>query len=628
MRLLCFFGGLIVAISASAQAPAVKSPADIVPSTAFGFVSIRVSDLRDVEALKPIREALAKLEKTEGGLEKHLGMPLDEIDRLTLFWPAAPIGESSLIPYIVYTTRTPYNEAKLLKTTQAMTMQDAMRSSREFRHHDVEVAPGFPGIKSLPAPPSDVRPKDPLGPPPGKNDPKNQDSPPIPKAFGEEGSQVGDPPAKPVRGEPAAEDASSDGPDLFFRKNSVYSAIYLLDNRTILLMPMARDHSAGMLSFIGQLLRRKSDGPLADALAEAGKHTIVAAARVRPIQDWLQMEGRGEFPREMVPYRSLMKAQTVVVTANVAAKTTVTAKLTFADAATAKRAEPVLKTLIQNGIEAMTEMKKDKSKGAEWDAVLNPLLDLACVALEKSDVKADGQILTARTETEIGPAVTKAFASLPELIELANTKQKTLNNLKQIGLACHNYHDTMGHMPANIVGLDGKVLMSWRVNILPYIEQDNMYRQLDMTKAWDDPRNAKVLEKMPDLFRVFGREAPKGKTYLQMPFSPKFVPAGKVVPCGSPFLVPGRRTTMADIADGLSNTFMVVEAADAVNWAKPDDMLFDPKIAPKVGEQGRKWFYALFGDGSVRIIRRDKLTDNDLKAFLTIDGGEPVNRKD
>jgi len=177
-------------------------------------------------------------------------------------------------------------------------------------------------------------------------------------------------------------------------------------------------------------------------------------------------------------------------------------------------------------------------------------------------------------------------------------------------------------MPGNIVGPDGKVLMSWRVNILPYIEQDNMYRQLDMTKAWDDPKNAKVLEKMPELFRVFGREAEKGKTFLQMPSSPK------VLPGGSPFLVPGRRTTMASITDGTSNSIMVLEATDAVNWAKPDDMLFDPTKTPKVGAQGQKWFFALMGDGSVRSVRREKLTDRDLKAMITIDGGEVVNDRD
>ena len=615
MRLLSFLVALLVAIPAVAQVPAAKTPADIVPSTAFGFISVRLSDLRDVEALRPIREAIARLEKTEGGLEKHLGVPLDEIDRLTLFWPAAPAGVSDLVPYIAYTTRTPFNEAKLLKTMQAMTMHDEMRRARQFPlgGHGIPKADFRPPEFNPPTPPAKPSKEEPAI-------PKSNSGPPLPKSLGEESAQVGDPPAKSARVEPAGDDTPGDGPDLFFRENSPYSAIYLLDNRTILLMPMERDNPVGLLSFIGQLLRRKSDRPLAEALAEAGKHTIVAAARVQPIQDLLQMGGA--FPRELVPYHSLLKAQTVVVTADLAAKTTVTAKLTFADAAMAKRAEPVLKTLIQNGVEAMTELRKDKSKGAEWNAVLNPLLDLACAALDKADVKTDGRLVIARVEAEIGPAVTKAIAALPELIEIANAKQKTLNNLKQIGLAIHTYHDAYGYMPGNIVGPDGKVLMSWRVAILPFLEQDDQYRALDMTKAWDDPRNAKVLEKMPEIFRVFGREADKGKTYLQMPSSPK------VLPGGSPFLVPGRRTTMAHIVDGTSNTFMVLEATDAVNWAKPDDLLFDPTKTPKVGAQGQKWFFALMGDGSVQTVSREKMTDKDLRAMITIDGGDVVNMRD
>ncbi len=46
------------------------------------------------------------------------------------------------------------------------------------------------------------------------------------------------------------------------------------------------------------------------------------------------------------------------------------------------------------------------------------------------------------------------------------------NNLKQIMLAIHNYHDAVGQLPADIVDKNGKPLLSWRVAILPYIEQD------------------------------------------------------------------------------------------------------------------------------------------------------------
>jgi len=214
------------------------------------------------------------------------------------------------------------------------------------------------------------------------------------------------------------------------------------------------------------------------------------------------------------------------------------------------------------------------------------------------------------------------MAAIPEMIEFINTKQKTLNNLKQIGLACHDFHDSMGYMPMDIVGQDGKPLMSWRVAILPYIEQDSMYRQLDLTKAWDDPRNAKVLATMPSVYRVFGRDAEKGKTYLQMP---SLANAQAAI---TPYQVPGRRTTFANITDGTSNTIMVVEAADALDWAKPGDIQFDKVTLSSVGDKDRKWFYAAFGDGSVRTIRKHKLTEDMLKGLQSINGAEVVDLRD
>jgi hypothetical protein len=609
MRLkLVAFAALLWAIPASAQQPPAKAGgAEIVPSTSFAFVTARVSDLRTVEALKPIREAIAKIEKMEGDITSQLGVSIDEMERLTLFWPSGPGLDS---PIFVIQTREPYNEAKVLKTLKAMPAREMHRHGfgKEFgprRHPALDVPAIKTAPETIPAPPK----------------PPAIDLTP-PKKFDKDGiqSQVKDPEREPPAKVPAKPDAdreSSDGPELFFREHHVYSAIYLIDDRTILLLP---DSPGGMIGLVGQLLARKANGPLAEAIALSSKHTIVAGMRVQALEAMMAM--RGEMPRELVPYRSLFKARTVVVTADVGAKTSVSAKLTFADDAAARRAEPVLKTLVQHGIELLGDLRKKAGQEKEAAAVMLPIIDLATAALEKADVKAEGSSVTARTEAEIGPAVTKALAALPELIDVSATKMKTQNNLKQIGLAVHNFHDTMQHMPMDIVSPDGKPLMSWRVAILPYIEQDNMYRSLDMTKAWDDPVNAKVLAQMPSVFQVFGRDAGKGKTFFQMPSSPKAIPGG------SPWLVPGRKLSFAHISDGTSNTIMVLEGADAVNWAKPDDMQFDPKQAPKVGDQSRKWFYALFGDGSVRTIRKDNLTDDALKALITIDGGEVVSIPD
>jgi hypothetical protein len=603
---------LFVLAPARGEPPPKAAGVEVVPPTAFGFVTVRVSDLQQVEALKPVREALAKLEKAESGPGRQFGLTLDEVDRVTLFWPALSAGMDT--PVVVVTTRGPFNEAKVLKALNAVPYDGA--AGRPGGRYGAAMPGGAKWrmapkpTTSPPAPPAGPeRPPKPTGPGPDGAQVKD-DRPPVPKIAAE--------PARPAEPDPAA----ADGLDLYAVEHGPYPALFLLDERTLVFLPdPGRHDGAGLLNLVGQLLRRRADGPLAEALAEADKHTLVAAVRLSQVETLFR--GREEFPRELVPFRSLLRARTAMVTADIAAKMSVTARLTFADATAARRAEPVLKTLMQVGVDALADLRKEAATDPEWGKVFGPLMDLASGALDKADVRADGAAVVARLDAEIGPAVAKAVAALPDLTAVSSARMKTANNLKQIGLACHNFHDTMGYLPLNVTDPAGRPILSWRVLLLPYLEQDNLYKLLDLTKPWDDPRNARLLEKMPDVFRVYGRDGhEKGLTYFQMPTSPRPVPGG------DPFLVPGRRLTIAGITDGTSNTIMAVEAADGVNWAKPDDLRFDQVTLQKVGAPDRKWFHALFADGSVRTLRKDKLDNAKVRALMTVNGGEVVNIDD
>ena len=92
----------------------------------------------------------------------------------------------------------------------------------------------------------------------------------------------------------------------------------------------------------------------------------------------------------------------------------------------------------------------------------------------------------AQGETEEAkPAVDLAKAATDERLarQAARNRAVSTNNLKQIGLAMHNYLDVHGRFPADVVGKGGKVLLSWRVLLLPYLEQDNLYRQLNFNQS-------------------------------------------------------------------------------------------------------------------------------------------------
>lgn len=196
--------------------------------------------------------------------------------------------------------------------------------------------------------------------------------------------------------------------------------------------------------------------------------------------------------------------------------------------------------------------------------------------------------------------------------EAAEHHKKSENNLKQIALAFHNYHDTFGHWPHDICDKDDKPILSWRVQILPFIEQDKLYKQFNGDEPWDSENNKKLLEEMPEIYaspRVVVKK--KGYTVYQ-----GFAGVGA-------FFESGKKFRIANITDGTSNTIMVVESSVAVPWTKPVDLPFDiKKDLPDIGKAyGAKPLAALC-DGSVRTLNLKTLAPETFKAAITISGGE------
>ncbi|MDX1967420.1 MAG: DUF1559 domain-containing protein [Planctomycetaceae bacterium] len=167
------------------------------------------------------------------------------------------------------------------------------------------------------------------------------------------------------------------------------------------------------------------------------------------------------------------------------------------------------------------------------------------------------------------------------------------NSLKMIGLALHNFHDTFNHFPA-VDGrgdADAATGLSWRVHLLPYLDQAPLYNQFHLDEPWDSEHNKQFIELMP---AIFGDNA-EGKTRLHV-----FTGAGV------PFQA-GKGPVLSDITDGLSNTLAVVEAgADTAEiWTKPSGLEFDAKEPLKaLGDVGET-FLALFMDGAVYDVSRN-----------------------
>lgn len=196
-------------------------------------------------------------------------------------------------------------------------------------------------------------------------------------------------------------------------------------------------------------------------------------------------------------------------------------------------------------------------------------------------------------ETAVGPMIKEA--------DQVAERRTAMNKMKNIAIALHNDVEAYkkkrgGSYFVDAAELDGKgqPLLSWRVHLLPFLDQDKLYKQFHLDEPWDSEHNRALISLMPDVYRIGG---------------PKVLADGKtcvVLPIGGNTIYPGGKgMDLREVKDGLSTTILAVEADDdhAVIWTKPDDIGIDGENpAAGLGGHFGPVFLALMADGSVRAI--------------------------
>jgi hypothetical protein len=230
-----------------------------------------------------------------------------------------------------------------------------------------------------------------------------------------------------------------------------------------------------------------------------------------------------------------------------------------------------------------------------------------------------------------------------EAARAVSGRQQSFNNLKQIGLAMHNFHGTYDRFPPQAIrDKNGKALLSWRVAILPYIESLQLYKEFHLDEPWDSEHNRQLIAKMPAVFaspQLSPEQRKQGLTSYLVPLSQAPPAIAKVEPDDpkKPVehgknqmifdLVAGSR--IQQIIDGTSNTILAVETNPkiAVPWTKPDDLVIDAQDPLKdLRGQADDGFCGLFADGHVQFI---KLTINPktLMLLLQMNDGQPIGEQ-
>ena len=316
------------------------------------------------------------------------------------------------------------------------------------------------------------------------------------------------------------------------------------------------------------------------------------------------------------PLHALLKAQAIVASLDLEGDGHLHARLTFPDKAAADAAEKSIDAAGEMAMKLIADTRKQLEERVFGDGKPGKIDDLPEAAasvlglgalqhaedlLKAKPVKREGDTFAATValpphfKSALGAAAVAGSFLAPAVGKLreAAARAKAQNNLKQIGLAMHNYHDTNnGFPPAAIVDKKGKPMLSWRVMILPYIEQDALYREFKLDEPWDSDHNKKLIEKMPAVYQVPNAVTKPGHTHYR-----SFVGNGAVLDLIN-------QTQIQGITDGSSNTWLVAETEEGVPWTKPDDVEFDPKKdLPAMGKFFQGGFNVVYCDGSVRYYR-------------------------
>jgi hypothetical protein len=206
--------------------------------------------------------------------------------------------------------------------------------------------------------------------------------------------------------------------------------------------------------------------------------------------------------------------------------------------------------------------------------------------------------------------------------------------LRSMAIAMHNYNSTNDCLPgraayptpstANVPNAhagtrptkNSKPTLSWRVALLPFLEEQKLFTEFRFDEPWDSEHNKKLIPRMPAIYRSgIAKLDAEFKTCIQVPVGPRtlFTPDG-----------PGIKYDQ--ITDGLSVTIMLFEASEenAVVWTKPDDweMAMSEEAMNKLFGRGGKAILASFADGAIRLVpRADRKM---LELLLMRDDGQPV----
>ncbi|MHB1422029.1 MAG: DUF1559 family PulG-like putative transporter [Gemmataceae bacterium] len=380
--------------------------------------------------------------------------------------------------------------------------------------------------------------------------------------------------------------------------------VYLLDDRSWI-----QSSPAALRALIDRPVA-KTEGDLAGApRLAAGKHALVGGLNVKSLNEALDKE----LPGQLEPFRSLLKALAGTLTVDVDTEARGAMSLGFPNEKDARAALKPAQTGLNLTLAALDQGVAEMGKQADMAEIVK-ILKQVLATLKSAKIEQQGKMLrTSATLQFDEAAVTFALRNAVLKVREAAARSQSQNNLHQIAIAMQNYHTAYGRFPPQATyDKSGKPMLSWRVTILPLLDQEDLYKQFHIHEPWDSEHNKKLLAKMPKEYA-----SPQDEKTVKEHTTHYLGFVGK-----GTFFEGKRGIRFADIPDGTSQTIMIVEASKAVPWTKPEDLPYDAaKPLPKLGIASVRDFSAAMCDGSVRLFNQST-SERTLRGAITRDGGE------
>ena len=283
-------------------------------------------------------------------------------------------------------------------------------------------------------------------------------------------------------------------------------------------------------------------------------------------------------------------------------------------AALATRALVSLKQQLDTSIEQLTRDTPGSSQLMAFQLARN-VLDLVTLKVDENVVILEAH-LTTKHVSELAEAIgVNVLRSTQERFRVL-----TRSRLDQIGSSILQFHETHGSLPVGnqspLVYRDGQPLLSWRVHLLPFLQEEKLYRQFHLDEPWNSKHNLPLVKQIPHVYTSPQHGSLKGHTTYLAPGGP-----GTVLGENKPI-------RFDDITDGIGQTILVVQVGpdQAIEWTRPVDLLFSEQDSlEQVGQVGN-YLSALFADG--RVFHLDpRMPPRVLRALFQYQDGIRLDRR-